>query len=128
MANDALVTADIESAARLVKFLDENNMPVSGALWLYQSEAERWRLLISFQEERKDISKFYLDVAKLINKSLDRDKMIELSKVDFVEASKSVIGPLSKIVHIDGISQVRFSHNRVNGIYIEDALIYRLAA
>jgi hypothetical protein len=127
MAKEALVDADVRAAAELVKLLDQNNLNVSGALWFYQSEAERWRLLISFLEKRRDVTTYYLEVAKLINKSGRKD-IIDLGLVDFVDSDRSVIGPLSRAIRVEGLSNVRFSHNRINNVFIEDALIYRLAA
>jgi hypothetical protein len=108
MAKEALVDADVRAAAELVKLLDQNNLNVSGALWFYQSEAERWRLLISFLEKRRDVTTYYLEVAKLINKSGRKD-IIDLGLVDFVDSDRSVIGPLSRAIRVEGLSNVRFS-------------------
>jgi len=128
MVDEALVGDDIEAAANLIRFLDQHGMPVSGALWLYQSDAERWRFVVSFRERRANQSSFYLDVAKLVNAHREVRDLLDISRVDFVDPDRSVIGPLSKVIRIEGLSSVRFSHNRINGVYLEDAVIYRLAA
>ena len=128
MVESALVNEDVEAARRLVSFLDENGYPVKAALWLYQSEAERWRFVISFRESRADVTTFYRDIANLINEKGQADGLLDLYKVDVVDAERSVVGPLSKVIRVDGLSNVRFTNNRVNGVFLEDALIFRLSA
>ena len=128
MAEDALVTEDIEAARRLVAFLDANGFPVKAALWLYQSDADRWRFVIGFQEKRENVTSFYRDIAKLMNGAGRNLDLLDLYKVDFVDSDGSVVGPLSKALHIDGNSSVRFQKNRINGVFLEDALIFRLSA
>jgi predicted methyltransferase MtxX (methanogen marker protein 4) len=128
MAKDALVDSEIEEATRLVSFLDNNGLKVSGALWLYQSDAERWRFLVSFDEHRQNITSYYLEVAKLIKKYGAPLGLLDLSSVEFVDANRSVIGPLSQAIKVAGLSRVRLSSSKINGVFLEDALIYRLAA
>jgi len=48
--------------------------------------------------------------------------------VKLVPPSDRMLEAMGKVVRIAGLSTVRFSRNVVNGIYIDDALIYRLAA
>lgn len=127
MAEDTLVAEDIDAAGRLVTFLDDHDLRVRGALWLYDSDAERWRFVIAFQEARKDVTSFYLDVAKATSKAGD-DTLLDLSRVDIVDSERSIFTALKGVIAVEGNNRVRFSKNRINGIYLEDALIYRLSA
>lgn len=127
MVEDALVNEDIEAAGRLVTFLDEHGLAVRGALWLYDSDAERWRFVIAFRESRKDITTFYLDVAKAKTKAQAND-LLDLSRVDIVDPERSIFTALKGAITIEGNSRVRFSRNRINGVYLEDAMIYRMPA
>ena len=128
MAEDALVNEDIEAARRLVAFLDANHFAVKAALWLYESDAARWRFVVSFREKRENVISFYRDIAKLMNQVGRELDLLDLSRVDFVDADGSVVGPLSQVLHIEGDSSVRFQNNRINGVFLEDALIFRLSA
>lgn len=127
MVENTLVTEDIDAAGRLVTFLDEHGLRVRAALWLYDSDAERWRFVIAFQESRKDVTSFYLDVAKATAKA-GADDLLDLSRVDIVDSERSIFTALKGVIAVEGNSRVRFSKNRINGIYLEDALIYRLSA
>lgn len=127
MVENTLVAEDIDAAGRLVSFLDDHGLRVRGALWLYDSDAERWRFVVAFQETRKDVTSFYLDVAKATAKAGDQ-KLLDLSRVDIVDSERSIFTALRGVIAVDGDSRVRFSKNRINGVYLEDALIYRLSA
>jgi hypothetical protein len=127
VVENTLVTEDIDAAGRLVTFLDEHGLRVRAALWLYDSDAERWRFVIAFQESRKDVTSFYLDVAKATAKA-GADDVLDLSRVDIVDSERSIFTALKGVIAVEGNSRVRFSKNRINGIYLEDALIYRLSA
>lgn len=124
MAQDNLVTEEIEAGGRLVSFLDDNGLKVRGAMWLYDSDAERWRFVIAFDERRKDTSSFYLDVSRLIARS-ERKDLLDLYRVDIVDPDRSIFSSLRGAISVEGNSRIRFSQNRVNGVYVEDAMIYR---
>lgn len=127
MVEDALVTEDIDAAGRLITFFDEQGLPVRSALWLYDGDARRWRFVVAFREERKDITTFYLDMARAVHRS-ERKDLLDLAQVDVVDPNLSVVSALREMINIEGNSRVRFSQNRINGVYLEDALIYRLSA
>ena len=127
MAEDALLNEDIDAAGRLVNFLDDQGLTVRGALWLYDSDAERWRFVVAFKEKRKDITTFYLDVAKAKSAAQSND-LLDLSRVDIVDPDRSIFTALSGAISVSGDSRVRFSRNMINGVYLEDAMIYRTFA
>ncbi|MFN3672938.1 MAG: hypothetical protein ACK4VM_13625 [Bosea sp. (in: a-proteobacteria)] len=128
MAESALVSEDIEAARRLVAFLDSNGFAVKAALWLYRSEDDRWRFVISFREKRENVISFYRDIAKLMNRSGSEFDLLDLARVDFVDGDGAVVGPLSQVLQIDDDAGRRFQNNRINGVFLEDALIFRLSA
>ncbi len=127
MAETALVTEDIEAADRLVDMLDQHGLPVRSAMWLYESDAERWRFVICFREDRENYMSFYRDMARVFNQNLSLNAL-ELDRVGVVRFEGSIFSQLRGVVNIQGKSRVRFSHNRINGVYLEDAMIYRLEA
>ena len=92
-----------------------------GAFWLYQPDAERWRLVIVTPEAEKGSKDLYL-------KAIRADAEIDLAKVDFQPPSSSVFKALGGLIRVDGVNTVRMRRNAFNGVYIEDALVYRLAA
>jgi hypothetical protein len=39
-----------------------------------------------------------------------------------------MLAAMGRVVRADGLTAIRFSRNVIDGLYIDDALIYRLAA
>ncbi|MFN3536166.1 MAG: hypothetical protein ACK4Y4_01810 [Brevundimonas sp.] len=121
MAEEPLVEADIQAGSEFVKLLDEVGIPVQGAFWLYQADAARWRLVIVTDEARRGAKELYL-------KAINAGAAIELSKVEFQPPESAIFRALGGMIHIAGLGQVRMQQNTFNGVYVEDALVYRLAA
>lgn len=128
MAERALVGSEIEAARRLVAFLDANGFPVKAALWLYEADAERWRFIVSLQERRQSVATFYWDVAKLINAKGQGLELLELDRVNFVDADRSIVRSLAqnyKGLKSEGRHVVS---TRLPDVFVEEALILRLPA
>jgi hypothetical protein len=128
MAETALVESDVEASRALVDFLEHHGFPLKAALWVYQSDAERWRLVICPVERRTDFTTFYRDFARAINAAGTPPALLRLDRVDIVEDTSPLVNQLGKVVRVDGGSSVRFTNNMINGVFLEDALILKLAA
>lgn len=131
MASGALVRADIDAGINLIRALDEKKFGVAAALWLYNGDVENWRMVIAYRGPRKDLEKKYLDAATIAanwRKARPDAPILDLSKVKITSADDRLIAGLGTAMRVDGLGEVRFSHNTIDGIYVEDALIHRLAA
>ncbi|MER8975676.1 MULTISPECIES: hypothetical protein [unclassified Mesorhizobium] len=131
MASGALVRSDINAGINLIRALDEKKFGVAAALWLYNGDVDNWRMVIAYRGARKDLEKKYLDAATIAadwRKARPDQPILDLSKVKITSADDRLISGLGTAMRVDGLAEVRFSHNTVNGIYVEDALIHRLAA
>ena len=131
MATEQLVRSEIDAGLQLVKALDEGGFGVAAALWLYSSDPESWKFVIATDAKPEALEKKYLEAATIASKwraqNPDRP-ILDLSSVRIVSVNDPLIKGLRPILRVDGLSEVRFSHNMINGIYVEDALIHRLAA
>ena len=128
MVERILVSAEIEEAKRLVAFLDANGFPVRAALWLYESDAERWRFIVSLADQRENVYSLYYDIAKLFNaKGLDQG-LLELDRVSFVDADRSIIRSLSQSYKGRRSEGQHIFSTRLPDVYVEEALILRLPA
>lgn len=121
MAETELVESDIQAGSEFVSLLDAAGVPVNGAFWLYQHDAERWRLIIVTEEARRGSKDLYL-------KAINAGAALDLSNVEFQPPESAVFRALGGLVRIDGLGRVRMRQNTFNGVYVEDALVYRLAA
>lgn len=121
MAETALVDQNIEAGRQFVMLLDELGIKVHAAFWLYRSDTERWRLVIVCDEAEKGSRDLYL-------KAINAGSTMDLAMVEFQPTTNRFYKNLSQMLHIEGLSNARVSQSTFNGVYIEDALIYRLSA
>lgn len=121
MAEASLVSEDIDRGRQFLALLDRIGVPVKGAFWFYYPESDRWRLTIVTPEAERGSRDLYV-------KAIDAKAEIDLSRVEFVSPGAPVFKALSGMLRIEGDSTVRLSRNTFNGVYVDDALVYRLAA
>ena len=121
MANEPLVDEDIDAGRQFVQFLDDQAVEVRGAFWLYQPDAERWRLVVVTPEAERGSKDLYL-------KAINAGANIDMARVDFQPPSSAIFRALGSMIRVDGLAKMRMKQNTFNGVYIEDALVYRLAA
>ncbi len=101
------------------------------ALWLFLTDAEKWKLVVAYAGSNKELEKKYLEAATLISKwrkEHPADAVLDLSNARITGSDDPLIKGLKRVVRVDGTSEVRFSNNLIDGIYVEDALIHRLAS
>ena len=129
MAETILVNSDIDAGRELVSLLDEAGFPVTAAAWIYFPDVEEWRLVIRSPKAATNLQEALLELARAMDAKGDLRKRLDLARVKLVPPSDRMLEAMGKVTRIiSGLSTVRFSRNVVNGIYIDDALIYRLAA
>ena len=129
MASRELLIAEITQGENLIRVLDKEGFPVTAALWLYSSDDESWKLVIASPEGKVQIQKKYLDVATIAAKYRNEDcNILDLNRISIIDDGEPFIAALKLAIRADGINQIRFSNNVINGIFVEDALIYRMAA
>ncbi|WP_130227621.1 hypothetical protein [Bradyrhizobium sp. Leo121] len=128
MAAAVLVDADIDMGSELVRILDEARFPVTGAAWIFFPDVEEWRLVIRTPKAEKNLQQALLEMAVALDDRGDLRKRLDLSRVKLVPPQDKMLAAMGSIIKVDGISTIRFSRNLINGVLIDDALVYRLAA
>lgn len=131
MAATSLVRADVTAGLQLITILDQGGFGVVAALWLFLTDAEKWKLIVAYKGSNKELEEKYLEAATLISnwrKDNPAGAILDLSNVRITASDDPLITGLKRIMRVDGTSEVRFSNNLIDGIYVEDALIHRLAA
>jgi hypothetical protein len=128
MAETILVNSDVEMGGELVRTLDEANFPVTAAAWIYFPDLEEWRLVIRTPKAGKNLQEALVEVARALDAKGDLRQRIDLARVKLVPPGDRMLQAIGKTIRVDGLSPVKFSRNVINGIFIDDALIYRLAA
>jgi hypothetical protein len=128
MAAAVLVDADVEMGRELLRILDEIKFPVTAAAWIFFPDVEEWRLVIRTPKAEKNLLQALLELAISLDERGDLRKRIDLSRVKLVSPKDKMLAAMSSVVQVDGNSTIRFARNVINGVLIDDALIYRLAA
>jgi hypothetical protein len=128
MATTALVSTDVEMGGELLKVLDEAAFPVTAAAWIYFPDIDAWRLVIRTPKAERDLQGALRELAAAMDAKGDLRARLDLSRVKLVPPKDKILAAMGSAVRVDGISNVRFSRNVINGVVIDDALIYRLAA
>ena len=128
MDHVALVDSEVEAGKTLLDALDSAGLRPSAAMWMYFSEHSEWRMIVALGGEIRDLNSEYIKVAKVLNQNPAIRNHIDLSRIKIVSGKDSMISGLRKIVRVKEGGTMRFSTAVINGIFVEDALIYRMAA
>lgn len=125
MDNTTLVDNHIEDGKKLIDAIDKSMFNLVGALWYYFPASGEWRLLL---------------VSPLVDTIGPKQcytviqSVIEDLRLSFGIERISVLSPKDNLIQLlrvairtgKGLSAIRFTRNTINGVFIEDALIYRL--
>jgi hypothetical protein len=127
----ALVESDFKDGEILIKELDRTHINVHSALWLFDSEANNWRLIIASKNaDFTSPKKAYIQINNALN-SLERRGVsvgFSLENISVISPNHPLINNLNKAIKTGAtdIGSIRFSRNRIGDSYIEDAYIYRI--
>ena len=116
----------IRVGRELIEYLDDKNLSINSAFWFYSSESNNWKLLLSSPKVRQNGPRY---LYKLIQRALLTfpERHLSLSDISVLDDRNHMINNLKGAIHTGkGFSDIRFTHNFVNGVLIEDAYIYRL--
>jgi hypothetical protein len=128
MAETILVNSDIEAGQELVRILDQSGFPVTAAAWIYFPDVQEWRLVIRTPRAAENLHEALLDLARAMDAEGDLRERIDLARLKLVPPGDRMLEAMGKVINVSGLGTVRFTRNVINGIYIDDALVYRLAA
>ena len=124
MGTTVLVDNQVEDGNKLIQALDRSQFSLVGALWFYSSSDE-WRLLLVSPLVDTIGPKQCYGVIQSVLKDLKLS--FGLERISVLSPNDNLIRLLKTAVKTsNGTSRIRFSRNSINGVFIEDALIYRL--
>lgn len=115
----------IKAGRYLLEELDKKQLEIKSCFWLFLHEEKTWNLIIASDIVEKKGSKYLYKIVININRENNR-KTISLNDIVVTGLKKDIIHLLGVMINTgDTISGMRFSRNTINGVYIEDAYIYR---
>lgn len=129
VVKEQLTDAMVEAGAELTSKLDDVGLPITAALWLFMPEVNEWRLLFASAEvATKGPRNVYQKIRSAIDQLKDKAAAAPLSVIGLMDPDSDLVRLLRAAVPTGaGVQRIRFSKNVINGHYIDDALIYRVA-
>lgn len=126
MDSATLVTNSIESGKQLIAEIEKAGLSVDAALWHYDAERDSWKLILASKRVRDtDVRDAYRLVWGVLH--AHPDLRLDLGDIVVTDTSDDLIKLLRKAVRTGPeISEIRFSRNVIDGVYIDDAIIYRM--
>lgn len=127
VVKEALTPEMIALGKGLTLQLDKEQHPPSASLWLYRPDVAEWRLLMSLPDlPQTGPLDGYRRIQEAIKNQGDH-LPIALASIELVEPNHPLLLLLRKAIRTGpGMSGIRFSRSVVDGVYVEDAYIYRL--
>jgi len=127
MGKATLVEADMEAGKALLKKLDEVKFKVKAALWLYMPDPEEWRLVLASPSIDTDGPKRAYETVQSQLQGIGQKDILSLQNISLVSPRDKLIKALKSVIKTGKeISHIRLTRNVINGLFIEDAYIYRL--
>ncbi len=125
MVENTLTEEMIDSGKRLISKLDASGVQPNAAFWLYDAEAQTWKLVIAEIEVGKNGPKHeYHRIRQL----LDQISGISLDDISLTTPDANVVQLLRSAVKTGSrITGIRLRNNAINGTLIGDAYVYRVA-
>lgn len=126
--SNVLTEEMISAGEKLIKHLDQTDLSVKASLWFYDFESNTWRLIIAAPEIRTHGPRMaYSRIQSILHRNPDISQTISLNDISAVEDRDPLIILLRSAIKTGmGVSKIRFSGNAINGVFIENALIYRM--
>lgn len=129
VVKEPLTEAMIRAGAELTRKLDERGWPVVASLWLYRSEANRWRLVMASPLVAADgPRKSYEIVQTALEATPAAEGTMSLSDVGVTEPTDPLIALLLAAARTEPMAEgLRFTRTVINGRFIDDLYIYRVS-
>jgi hypothetical protein len=126
VVKESLSSEMIAAGAELIRRLDKMRFIVSASLWFYIPEQNTWRFIIGSPEVRtRGPKQAYKQVQSVISKMPEDQPKISLKDITVIDSNDPLISLFRGVVRTDG-EGIRFTHNVINGVSIEDAYVYRI--
>lgn len=117
----------VTEGQKLVAYLDQSKLRPRGAVWVYSSDSDSWKLWIVPSSEVTDKREFYRLVAQAITRHRSELPSLDVGLVEFKDANHPIVQGLGRILHMEGIGAATFSNNRLNGLLLPDGVVLRMA-
>jgi len=117
----------VSNGQRLVELLDGNDLKPRSAVWVHTGDTDAWRLWIE-PWQAVDRAEFYRKLAAIISNNRERLPGFDIGSVEMKTAENPIVKGLHNMLRLDGVGNVHLSNNRLNGVFLPDGIVLRMAA
>jgi len=133
MDQEQLVESRIRAGEVLLRRLDTEGIWPSAALWAYFSDASRWRLMIASSafdtDLKEDPRRAYRRLVDVMRLESDSTALVDIADVELTKTDDAYLKALGMLIRTGyAVGGIRMKGNYINGVFIEDAYVYRLAS
>jgi hypothetical protein len=123
-----LVDSHIAAGKRFITLLDEAKLAPSAAFWLHEPEWGKWRLVVVYPETAlKGSRQTYLKLHPIFQGHVEDLQPLKFDDITALSPDDPRAKAVSSLVRVEGMGGVRLTSNMVNGVFIDDAYVYRSA-
>ena len=133
MAKEILVTELLSdqmilAGAKLIEKLDDSSCQVKAAFWMFLPEEKTWKFILASPLVKKEGPRKYYKRIVDIDKEVGAEgNIISLNDISVLDVDNQLVQLLKFAISTgDSISNIRFSKNTINGVFIDDTHIYRM--
>lgn len=129
MVRTSLTPELIAAGARFVRELDARGIHPVAVFWLFNPEAEAWKLVVAEVElGEKGPQEFYRRYQRVLAALSEDDFTIQLTDVSLEKPDALIVSALRSAASTrSGVGGVWFHNNVIDGTLVEDAYVYRVA-
>ncbi len=127
MDNTILVTSNIEAGQKIVEKLDEGDFKPTAAFWFYVSDLKEWQLMLAsnFVDQKGPLASYKYVQEKLME--IFPDISVSIINIVLLSPQNELIKLFQTVIRTENkVGGIRFARNIINGVFIEDAYIYRM--
>ena len=128
MVKRELTAELIQEGAILIEALAESDVPPTAALWLYDSEASAWELVLAEARYGPEGPRVvYRAILKTFHGIRSQIAHLVPEDVSLIEPEAPLIKGLAGVIRkYPGVNGIRYTHGIINRRIVDDAYIYRL--
>jgi len=128
MVDSTLTEEMITTGKALIMKLDDSNVQPDAAFWFYFPDIQEWKLVLAeVKVGNQGPKQVYRKIQSIISKFSDELGDISLNQITLAKPDAPIVKLLRVAIRTGtGISGIRFKKNVINGVFIDDAYIYRL--
>lgn len=117
----------VKSGAELVRAMDRQGLKPRAAVWVLSTDTETWRLWIVPGSQVTEKANFYRQLADVFSANRDKLPGLDIGSVEYKSPDHPVVKGMSQFIRMEGLGSVHLTNNRLNGVFLPDGIVLRMA-